>query len=576
MPKKNRPSDASRSDTGHSRPNVDGPNPSSERSTKRRGQQLPPPDAAAVLGAFHPAEFSTTFLPEPSLVFGDGRRTSDPKTGLALHKPFDLQFTGRNSTIRLGIIGTGAMIDSVHAWLEKCRTLVLPMTRCKGDHGELIQKALDPVSHAMFPGLAGAFEADFVVGDNMKITLTQAEIDSVLGQTFFEQKVTRLVELVAKRLAVLADGEQKPHVVVVALPSEVRKQCTVPSKQRTRGKKVYTLAHALRDQAAADAASGQGTLFGLTEGEKAQIAAVEADEEELSKELGVFHHALKAAAMQHDLPIQLAWQTALEGSAKVEDDATRAWNFWTGIYYKSGGIPWRATGLKPGTCYVGVSFFRDRQDGSLRTSMAQAFSDQAEGMVLRGDPFKWTQRDSRTPHLSQEMAADLMRRVIEGYAAVHDRAPTRVVLHKWQRYTDDERVGFVEAMAKAKVHSYDLVALGDRGVRFFRPGQEPVLRGTMVILGAQNALLYTRGYVPWLEEYSGMRVPRPIELVEHHGSASLRQLCEEILALTKMDWNSASFASKEPITTAFSEDVGDILAELKHGMKLKSSYRFYM
>ncbi len=40
-----------------------------------------------------------------------------------------------------------------------------------------------------------------------------------------------------------------------------------------------------------------------------------------------------------------------------------------------------------------------------------------------------------------------------------------------------------------------------------------------------------------------MRVPGPIEITEHHGSAPLEQLCREILALTKMDWNSPSPAS---------------------------------
>jgi hypothetical protein len=37
----------------------------------------------------------------------------------------------------------------------------------------------------------------------------------------------------------------------------------------------------------------------------------------------------------------------------------------------------------------------------------------------------------------------------------------------------------------------------------------------------------------------------------------------EILAVTKLNWNSADFSCDEPITLAFSRRVGEILAELK-------------
>jgi hypothetical protein len=123
---------------------------------------------------------------------------------------------------------------------------------------------------------------------------------------------------------------------------------------------------------------------------------------------------------------------------------------------------------------------------------------------------------------------------------------------------------------------YDLLTFGDRDIRFFRAGAEPLIRGTQISLTPDNVLLFTRGYIPYTSAYSGTRVPRPIELAEHYGSSSKRRLCEEILALTKLDWNTAVFAQKEPITTAFSEDVGRILAEIPTGVQPRTTYRFYM
>jgi hypothetical protein len=234
-------------------------------------------------------------------------------------------------------------------------------------------------------------------------------------------------------------------------------------------------------------------------------------------------------------------------------------------------------GLDRGTCYVGIAFLRDRKVGTLRSSVAQAFSDRGEGIVLRSEPFEWGESEqTKSPHIPKDLARDLMARVIDAYQGVHNQPPTRVVVHKWSRYFEEERDGFLEAIRDASISSHDLVAFGDRAVRFFRAGAEPVIRGTQISLTPEVVLLYTRGYVPYNTEYSGMRVPRPIELVEHYGSSSKRRLCEEIMALTKLDWNSAVFAQKEPITTAFSEDVGRVLAELPPGVQPRTTYRFYM
>lgn len=554
----------------------EGSKESSSSKRTKRPSKTPPIDAASVLNVFHLPEFDAIHLAEPQLIFGDDQREPDPKSGLAVHKPYDLHLAARKTTIRLGIVGTGPMVDAGHAWLDRCTRRVLPV-RKRREGKEIVDKPMDEIANPFFPGLADVFDVQFVVGENMVSTLTQGEIAAVLTLTFFEQRVTRLVQLVASKVKVLAEGMQTPDVIIVALPTEVRKLCTVPKHHLTRSKQPKTLAHALLTALEEDKAVGQGQLFELSAEEAAQIASIEEGRRESQAEMSVFHHGLKAAVMPHGVPVQLAWQTTLQGGPTVEDDATRAWNFWTGVYYKAGGVPWRVAGLERGTCYVGVAFYRDRKDGSLRTSIAQAFSDRAEGIVLRSEPFIWSEKEkSKTPHLPAALAKDLIARVLRAYEEVHHQLPTRIVVHKWQRYFPEERDGMLEALNEAKVHSYDLIAFGDRDVRFFRTGNEPPIRGTQITLDGSDVLLYTRGYVPYVSEYSGMRVPRPIEIVEHYGSSSLKRLCEEILALTKMDWNSAVFAQKEPITTAFSEDVGHILAEMPPDVQPRSTYRFYM
>jgi hypothetical protein len=534
------------------------------------------PDPAAVLNALQAPQFDALHIPEPQLIFGDGKQEPDPKTGLALHRPYDWNLPGRKSSIRLGVIGTGPMVDAFSRWLDRCSRQVLPIRQRK-EEGEIVEKAMDALAYPPFPGLSAVFDAEFIIGQNMTAELSAFEIKEVLNLPYFDQRVTRLVNIIAGKTKVLSEGMQAPDVIIVALPTEVRKQVTVPKHHRTRPDLRFSLGYALKQALDEDTALGQQQLFALSPEETTQVVALEEQRKEAEAEHGVFHHGLKAAVMPFGIPVQLAWQATLEGAPTVEDDATRAWNFWTGVYYKAGGIPWRVVGLDRGTCYVGVAFYRDLSDGTLRTSMAQAFSDRGEGIVLRSEPFKWDENErSKTPHMPANVASSLMSSVIEAYEGVHDGPPSRVVVHKWQRYWPEELQGLQQALQAAGIRSFDFVAFGDRDIRFFRAGTEPVIRGTQVALTPQNALLYTRGYVPFTSEYSGMRVPRPVEILEHHGSASLKRLCEEILALTKQDCNSAVFAQKEPITTAFSKDVGQILAEIKPGVQPRTLYRFYM
>lgn len=522
-------------------------------------------DAATLLMANAEPEFTATLIPEPELIFGGHQRLVDPKTGLALFGPFDARDPGRRTQIRVGVIGTGETIDLLRQWMDRCRGKVMPVRRTRVQ-GRVVSKPMDPMVFSAFPGITEVFGTTFDVGDGLDVVLRHRDIAELEGIKYFEPRVTRLVDMIVERLRVLADKPSPPDVVVCAMPTTVRDLCTVASRHRSRPSQPRTPEEKAAAALAEEQRLGQTALFDMAASLNLNVVVAPA-----ATEHGGFHHALKARAMEVGIPTQLVWQSTLEGMG--EDDATRAWNFWTGMYYKAGGVPWRVAGLARGTCFVGVSFYRDRGDGSYRTCMAQAFSDQGEGFVIRSEPFKW--EELRSPHLTEGIAAELMTRVLVEYERHLQHPPSRVVVHKWSRYDADERRGFARAI-ESRNHDYDLVAFGTRDVRFFRTGVNPPLRGTLVTLGPGNALLYTLGYVPFTGVYAGMRVPRPIEITEHVGSSPLTQIAAEVMALTKLDWNSAAFAGKQPITTAFSDDVGDILAELPPHIAPKTQYRFYM
>ncbi|EQD57763.1 hypothetical protein B2A_04657, partial [mine drainage metagenome] len=49
-----------------------------------------------------------------------------------------------------------------------------------------------------------------------------------------------------------------------------------------------------------------------------------------------------------------------EGS--LQDPATIAWNLCVGLMYKAGGRPWKLGTIPAGTCYVGISFYREKEE----------------------------------------------------------------------------------------------------------------------------------------------------------------------------------------------------------------------
>ena len=99
-----------------------------------------------------------------------------------------------------------------------------------------------------------------------------------------------------------------------------------------------------------------------------------------------------------------------------------AWNLFTGLYFKIDGLPWGPTGLPPGSCFIGVSFFRPLGESStLRTSVVQAFDENGEGLVLRGHRFHWDDRKGKSPHLTAEHGREPDR---DGHEALPGRAET--------------------------------------------------------------------------------------------------------------------------------------------------------
>jgi hypothetical protein len=72
-------------------------------------------------------------------------------------------------------------------------------------------------------------------------------------------------------------------------------------------------------------------------------------------------------------------------------------------------------------------------------------------------------------------------------------------------------------------------------------------------------MLWTRGWTPRLATYPGLEVPNPLSVDICRGSASIETVLNDIMALTKLNYNACLFADGSPITLKFANAVAEVL-----------------
>lgn len=208
--------------------------------------------------------------------------------------------------------------------------------------------------------------------------------------------------------------------------------------------------------------------------------------------------------------------------------------------------------------------------------MAQVYDERGEGVIVRGKPVQLA-KDDPTPHLSEHDALDLVSHALKEYRGEHKHLPARLVMHKSSKYDDAEMRGFNRAVDSQDLESADFLVVGAARTRLFRRGNYPPLRGTFLSLDQRHHVLYTRGSVPYYATYPGMYVPRPLKFQIARGDTNPRKLAEEILALTKLNWNNTQFDGGEPITMRVARQVGKVLKYVAtEGGVVQPRYSFYM
>jgi hypothetical protein len=491
-------------------------------------------------------------LEEPRLEFRYGEFLEDPHDGLSLFGPYGMKVSVHPKNLSVGVIGTQQGIAAFNQWCKVVRGPIYP--------GEDRDLGLWPV----FPGFEAAFCSEL---PREAVWSRELNAEKLKEESIQKDPNKRAAGMVQQYLDVIQTSKKKDEAfstLVCVVPDFVWKNCRPESYvPGATGVGVSSKEKALR-------AAGQTDFFNSYDPEIYQYSPD-------------FRRQLKARAMKHDVPIQIIRESRLEVDPQKwprfqSPPSDVAWNLLTTMYYKAGGKPWRLAGAREGVCYIGIVFRRTDMTAGNRTACcaAQMFLDSGDGVVFLGQYGPWYSPEKKQFRLTPDAAQELLTGILATYKELGGKSLKEIFLHCRSSIYEEEFEGFRRACPS------DVSLVGVRvrkdfgGLRLFREGTRPVLRGTFLKASDKTGYLWASGFVPRLRTYPGWEAPVPLKIDIQRGKADIQQVGRDILALTKLNYNACRFGDSEPVTIGFSNAVGEILVSNPNVKERRPNFKFYI
>ena len=476
-------------------------------------------------------------LPEPKLLFGHNQALEDPRDGLTLFGPLD---EGKIFDIRPAVIGTTAGIRRFWRRVEQVQRPV--------DDGKM--------SRPPFPGFDAAFNVPFGQQAVFEIPIDEEKLTAACHIGDVHQRVHGVVKLYAQPIRAAVKDEAKADVWFVIIPDEVYASCrpksVVSREARTPVETLISKRYSRRL---------------VTE----PVMFEELNEDALPYRYQAhFHNQLKAILLDVETPTQIIRESTIAPDdflnrmgyprRKVGFPSEVAWNLCTTAFYKSGARPWKLAEIRPGVCYVGIVFKLDESGPQGRWSScgAQMFLDSGDGLVFKGAGGPWYSVTTNSYHLDEDAACGLIRTAVDEYTSRAGRPPDELFVHGKARFDDAEWRGFRNGTPSSTRIVGVRIRLAE-DLRIFRAGRHAVLRGLAYVRDERTAFLWANGFIPRLGTYPGREVPRGLLIDVCRGHADIRVVLNDVLGLTKLNYNACIYGDGQPVTLGFADAVGEIL-----------------
>jgi hypothetical protein len=485
-------------------------------------------------------------LSEPRLLFRHNQAIEDPRDGLTLFGTLD---EGKPFGVRWGVVGIPDGIQRFKAWVEKINSPIY----------DVVEKSQPKDARPPFLGFETIFRIPWSPKPALELEVSETEISGCVYLEDPHQRVYKTVDLFSSRiLKAINIEESQVDIWFIVIPDEIYKYCRPKSVVEARlkiGSKNKISPKILKQL------KTQSSFLPDYQEDKVVPYYFELN----------FHNQLKARLLKARALTQIVRESTVapwdfpdgrgnpaRGMDKMQ--AAVAWNISTAVFYKCGGRPWKINGIRDGVCYIGLVFKQlpDNSDGGNACCAAQMFLDSGDGVVFKGNVGPWYNPEVGDYHLDRKSAAKLVGLALDTYKTNTGKVPSELFLHGKVQFNDEEWAGFRDA-AESKTNLVGVRIRGSNDLKLFRKSKMPVLRGTAYIHSKRKAYLWSKGYVPRLQTYPGREVPNPLYVDVCRGKVEIDVVLNDLLALTKLNYNTCIFADGVPVTLRFADAVGEIL-----------------
>lgn len=467
-------------------------------------------------------------ISEPSLLFSNKQSTgyikdNHPLRGLVNNRPYDFSLTsnGLSPSVKIGVVCPTRESNLLANYLIKGQIASKP--------AESEQDYLIP-----YPGFSSAFGLPIEIPQKGDSTWIECpDVGENLNNKTGSIELSRI--LINSIDSIYASS--KPNVIIIFIPSRWK-----------------------------------------------QFKEFHSDEEDFD-----LHDHIKAYCVQKGIATQFIEEETIRDNYQC-----RVW-WWLSlaIYAKSMRTPWVVDSLNSDTAFVGLGFSVNHKSESGRhvvLGCGHIYNSHGEGLQYRLSPIQNPIWEGKNPFMSFDDARNLGETIRQLFFETKMKLPKRVVIHKQTMFRKEEQEGLKTGLGG--INDIEMLGINfDSALRYVASYKKmdgkydednfPVKRGTVLQIDDYSLLLWVHGVTesikPGWKYFKGKRrIPTPILVKRYSGTSDVITVSNEIIALSKMDWNSADMYSQLPATIQSSRQIAKIGSLLQRFGPASYDYRLFI
>jgi len=517
-----------------------------------------------------------TYLPEPKLTFGNDQTAFDPRDGLLLFGPYERLST---QSLRAGFIGRDKGKQLYSEFVERLQSPIISKKLIYGNEMDIESQ------RPSYPGFEATFGVQWNKEPDLSVIISDSDLENLLKERIKKRRTKNLVDLYANKiLKARRDDDARLDIWFIVVPREIYIHCRYGSKGLDISKKIQEKIDAHK--------MGQLGFFDDYDEELQELDSLKDDSSD-------FHNLLKARLLQEKIetPVQVVVEPTLDFREKLlnkkySDDlaAHVAWTQSVAVYYKLGKLPWALNDIRDEVCYVGLVFKRITEKGkdSSVCSAAQMFLKDGDGTIFRGNIGLFKSEGRSDYHLDEKNAEYLLGMALDDFKDKRGVYPKQLFIHGRVRFDDVEWKGFQNAVNIREAEtSLNGIVIKDtredprKRLKLYKDtkggkNEYGVMRGLAWKVNESSGYLFTRGFIPRINSTNHMEIANPLYVEISRGNEEIDVVLQDVLALTKLNYNACVYGDGLPVTLRFSDLIGNILTATTDWQSEMRQFRYYI